>query len=71
MTTEEGNSFVLQENGWCPFLNGKKLCEICLQLGEEALSEVCTEYPRFTLEYTSVREKVLCLSCEEVGGLVF
>lgn len=71
MTTEEGNSFVLQENGWCPFLNGKKLCEICLQLGEEALSEVCTEYPRFTLEYASVREKVLCLSCEEVGRLVF
>ena len=67
----EGNSFLLRENGWCPFLNGEKLCDICIELGEEALSEVCTEYPRFTMEYPGVREKVLCLSCEEVGRIVF
>lgn len=67
----EGNSFILRENGWCPFLNGEKLCDICIELGEEALSEVCTEYPRFTMEYPGVREKVLCLSCEEVGRIVF
>lgn len=67
----EGNSFTLRENGWCPFLNGEKLCDICIELGEEALSEVCTEYPRFTMEYPGVREKVLCLSCEEAGRIVF
>ena len=67
----EENSFALQENGWCPFLNKEKLCDICIELGEEALSEVCTEYPRFTMEYPGVREKVLCLSCEEVGRIVF
>lgn len=71
MVTEEGNSFQLRENGWCPFLNKQKLCEICIELGEEALSEVCTEYPRFTLEYGKVREKCLCLSCEEVGRILF
>lgn len=71
MVTEDGNSFVLQENGWCPFLNEKKLCDICIHLGEEALSEVCTEYPRFTMEYGNVREKILSLSCEEAGWLVF
>ena len=71
MVTEDVNSFALQENGWCPFLNGEKLCEICIELGEEALSEVCTEFPRFTMEYEDVREKVLSLSCEEVGRLVF
>lgn len=71
-TDEEGVvGFKLRENGWCPFLNDKKLCEICITLGEEALSEVCTEYPRFTMEYGNVREKCLCLSCEEVGRLVF
>lgn len=67
----EENSFLLKENGWCPFLNGEKLCDICIELGEEALSEVCTEYPRFTMEYPGVREKVLCLSCEEAGRIVF
>lgn len=71
METEECNSFTLRENGWCPFLNEKKLCDICIELGEEALCEVCTEFPRFTMEYENVREKVLCLSCEEVGRLVF
>lgn len=71
MVTEEVNSFALQENGWCPFLNGEKLCDICIELGEEALSEVCTEFPRFMMEYEDVREKVLSLSCEEVGRLVF
>lgn len=72
MVTEEGvNSFILKENGWCPFLNEKKLCDICIHLGEEALSEVCTEYPRFTIEYGNVREKALSLSCEEVGRIVF
>lgn len=71
MVTEEGNSFALEENGWCPFLNEKKLCDICMFLGEEALCEVCTEFPRFTMEYEDVREKVLSLSCEEVGRILF
>lgn len=71
MVSEECNSFRLRENGWCPFLNKKKLCDICIELGEEALSEVCTEYPRFTTEYENVREKILSLSCEAVGRLVF
>lgn len=71
MATEDTNSFVLQENGWCPFLNAEKLCDICIVLGEEALSEVCTEFPRFTMEYENVREKILSLSCEEVGRLLF
>lgn len=71
MVSEDVNSFTLKENGWCPFLNSKKLCDICIELGEEALSEVCTEFPRFTMEYEDVREKILSLSCEEVGRLVF
>lgn len=73
MVTDEEpvTHFTLRENGWCPFLNEHKLCDICIELGEEALSEVCTEFPRFTMEYENVREKVLSLSCEEVGRLVF
>lgn len=60
-------------------MNEENLCDICIELGEEALSEVCTEYPRFTMEYfcdiekpyTLIREKCMALSCEEVGRLLF
>ncbi len=71
MVSEDVNSFLLQENGWCPFLNKQKLCDICIELGEEALSEVCTEYPRFTVTYGNVMEKALSLSCEEAGRILF
>lgn len=70
--TENGeHCFILRENTWCPFLNEKKLCDIYSELGEEALCEVCTEYPRFTVEYGNVREKALSFSCEEVGRMIF
>lgn len=70
--TEDGeHSFILQKNGWCPFLNKHKLCDIYTELGEEALCEVCTEYPRFVVEYGDVREKSLSVSCEEVGRIIF
>lgn len=69
---EDGvHSFTLKEHGRCPFLNSKNLCDICIELGEEALSEVCTEYPRFAIEYEDVLQKCLSLSCEEVGRIVF
>ena len=71
IASEQEHTFVLNKNGWCPFLNKEKLCDICIELSEEALSEVCTEYPRFTTEYANVREKALCLSCEEVGRILF
>ena len=70
--TEGGDySFRLKEHGRCPFLNSKNLCDICIELGEEALSEVCTEYPRFAIEYEDVLQKCLSLSCEEVGRILF
>ncbi len=71
LKTEEDHFFQMDEKMRCPFLNQKNLCDICIQLGEESLSEVCTEYPRFTLEYGDKRLKCMGLSCEEVGRLLF
>lgn len=71
MTAEDGcTSFGLDGEGRCPFLNRENLCDICIELGEEALSEVCTEYPRFTIEYGGVREKSMAVSCEEAARLL-
>lgn len=66
----EDTSFALH-NKRCAFLNDKNLCDICITLGETALCEICLEYPRFTLEYGSTREKCLGMSCEEAGRLIF
>ena len=69
---EDGEtSFQLGRKGRCPFLNAGNLCDICIHLGEEALSEVCTEYPRFSLWYADIQQKCLSLSCEEAGQLLF
>ena len=67
----ELGKMIMREDGYCPFLNEKKLCDICIKMGEEALSEICTEFPRFTMEYEDVREKILSLACEEVGNIMF
>ena len=67
----EENTMIMREDGYCPFLNEKKLCDICIKMGEEALSEICTEFPCFTMEYEDVREKILSLACEEVGNIMF
>lgn len=69
---EDGDiSFRLGKKKRCPFLNGENLCDICVHLGEELLSEVCTEYPRFSLWYADVQQKCLSLSCEEAGRILF
>ena len=68
--TDECNTFRLNGNR-CPFLNEKNLCEIYINLGEKSLCKVCTEYPRFTVEYNNTKEKSMALSCEVVGRLIF
>ena len=55
----------------CAMLNDNNLCDLYTALGEEALCEVCTEYPRFSLVYGQVEQKALSLSCEEVGRILF
>lgn len=70
--TEDGEyGLRLDERGRCPFLDQKNLCDICSAYGEEALSEVCTEYPRTTIAYGDVIQKCLGLSCVEAGRMVF
>lgn len=69
---EDGTAiFKLKKNGRCPFLNSANLCDICIKMGEESLSEICTEYPRFGIEYGTVLQKCLSLACEEVGRIIF
>ena len=62
--------FILGENERCPFLNENNLCDIILSLGEEAISEICTDHPRFR-SFLSEREEIgLGLCCEEAGRII-
>ena len=67
---EDCNSFRLCENGNCPFLNEKGLCEIIINLGEGALSQVCDDHPRFRNFFDSRTEIGLGLCCEAAAKLV-
>jgi lysine-N-methylase len=66
-----GYRFKLKGPKRCAMLNDNNLCDLYTALGEEALCEVCTEYPRFCLYYKDVEQKGLSLSCEEAGRILF
>lgn len=65
-----GCTFTLNE-GRCPFLNDRNLCDLYTALGEDKLCETCDEFPRFINEYGNVREIGIAPSCITAGELIF
>lgn len=66
----ETPEFILTENERCPFLNQDNLCDIILNLGEEHISHICREHPRFYNEICGRIEAGLGLSCEEAARII-
>lgn len=54
----------------CAFLNEADLCDIYTELGEEALCNTCTNYPRHVEEYEGLRELSLSLSCPIAAKMI-
>lgn len=70
--TEDGGHGIRTNNcGRCIMLNDKNLCDLYIAAGEASLSEVCTDFPRFGIEYRNVEQKCLSLACEEVCRIFF
>lgn len=63
--------FRLDEGERCPFLNDDNLCEVILELGEDALCEICREHPRFYEQIGDRVEMGIGLCCEESCRLLF
>lgn len=63
-------SFRLGQEERCPFLNRDNLCDLILTLGEESLCDICTEHPRFHLEYKDRTESGVGLCCEAAAELI-
>lgn len=60
----------LQRQKQCVMLKDNGLCEIQLELGEEALCQTCRNYPRHVEEYEGLRELSLSLSCPAAARII-
>ena len=69
ISEEETSHFRLCEGERCPHLDERGLCKIILNVGEEYLSHICREHPRF-YNFTSVAEVGVGMSCPEAARLI-
>lgn len=67
---EEGHFILQGKEERCPFLNREKLCDLILELGEDALCEICREHPRYYEWYTGWTEVGVGLCCEAAARLI-
>ncbi|MBR5246777.1 MAG: flagellin lysine-N-methylase [Clostridia bacterium] len=70
ITNDDCACFRLDGKGRCAFLNENNLCEIILNLGEDALCQICTDHPRYRNYYENATEIGLGLCCEEAGRII-
>ena len=69
LDTEDGTVMQI-ENGRCPMWRADGLCRIQAELGEAALCQVCSEFPRLTHDYGDFVEHQLELSCPAAARLI-
>ncbi|MGN4992723.1 flagellin lysine-N-methylase [Aeromonas sp. 97A] len=65
-SNEQWGVITLDEQGACPFLDEKRLCQIHGKAGPDALSQTCKTYPRTQTRLANQLKKSLVLSCPEV-----
>lgn len=71
MYTDSDNDVCLKlTDGRCPLLNRNNLCEIYIEMGKDALCDVCRTYPRYNKETDSILFKGISLSCPEAARLI-
>ena len=54
----------------CPFHNDEDLCDIFIEMGEEALCQTCTNFPRHIEEFDDLKEVSLTMSCPEASRIM-
>ena len=70
MRTEDGTVYLTVTDRRCPMWRQDGLCEIQCQLGHEALSRTCREFPRLCHDYGDFIERGLELSCPAAAQLI-
>ena len=69
ISDENGEHYIIQRSGQCPFLNENGLCSIVLRYGEQHISEICTHHPRFYQWFGNYKEAGTGLCCERSAML--
>lgn len=64
------HSFILDERERCPFLNDRNLCDVYINLGSEALGNICTDHPRFRNFLSFGTETGIGLCCEAAAEII-
>lgn len=54
----------------CMFCDDKQLCGVYINIGPDAMSKTCTEFPRGTGMVLGTQEKSLSLGCPSVAGFL-
>lgn len=67
---EDGETVLFSQGGQCPLQQRDGLCRIHRELGQEALCDVCREYPRLSHDYGTFLELGLELSCPQAARLI-
>lgn len=67
---EDGQTVMTIVDGRCPMWREDGLCRIQAELGENALCQVCREFPRLRHDYGDFLELGLELSCPEAARLI-
>ena len=67
---EDGPVFSVSAGGQCPMHRADGLCAIQAELGEEALCQVCREFPRLRHDYGDFVELGLEMSCPEAARIL-
>lgn len=67
---EEGAYIKLKDDGRCPFLTESGLCEIIIKHGEDYISDICREHPRFFNIVNGRIEAGLGMVCEEAARII-
>jgi lysine-N-methylase len=67
---QDGAVIRLGCDGRCPFLDSRGLCDIIKEKGEEWLSEICREHPRYYNLLSSRAEWGIGLACEAAATLI-
>ncbi len=62
--------FILQKDSRCPLLTSDNLCEMILELGANALCQICSDHPRFRNYWSDRIEIGLGMACEAAGRLI-
>ena len=70
MRQEDGVTYLTISDGRCPMWRQDGLCEIQCQLGHDALSQTCRQFPRLCHDYGDFIERGLELSCPAAAKLI-